>query len=426
VPAVSTAEPVKPPNVLLVVTDDQPANSLWAMPAVQRELVAKGTSFSNAFAPTALCCPSRASILTGTYAHTHGVWDVDTPYGFPAFDDSSTLATWLNDAGYHTGLVGKYLNGYQEAHATYVPPGWDRWRALYGVVRGSYYGFNLSADGAPVQISDAYVTDYLAEEAIDFVNDSSEPFFLYFATTAPHRDAVPAPRHEGAYAGLAPYRPRNFNERDVSDKPAWVRRKPLLTPSEIEAGDQLRIDMHETLLAVDEAIDALLAATKGEPTLVIFMSDNGYVFGEHRLHGKNDAYEGSIRIPLVIRYDRVVGAGVEDPRLALNVDIAQTIAEATGIQTPGAEGLSLIGDETRSGFPVEAISHASRPAYCGVRTRHELFVRYASGEEEFYDLRKDPHELHNRATAAAASDDVQGLRVRARRLCAPRPPGFTW
>jgi N-acetylglucosamine-6-sulfatase len=426
----ATAEPVERPNVLLIVTDDQPANTLWAMPTVQSELIAKGASYSNAFAPTAQCCPSRASILTGTYAHTHGVWDVNAPYAFSAFNDSSTIATWMDAAGYRTGMFGKYLNGYNDEDATYVPPGWDEWRALFHDTegeanRGSYFNFNVSENGYPVQNSSDYVTDYLAAEAAEFVTDSRDPFFLYFSTTAPHRDAVPAPRHEGTFADLAPYRPPNFNEANIADKPAWVQKRPLLTQADIARDDQLRIDMHETLLAVDEAIQRLLTATNGEPTLIIFMTDNGYVFGEHRLRGKNDAYEGSMRLPLILRQDGVIAAGVTDDRLALNVDIAQTIGEATGVPTPETEGLPLMGTEVRSRFAVEAMSGGRRPAYCGVRTKRELFVHYASGEEEFYNLRQDPYQLMNRASAPAVADKVQTLRASARRLCDPLAPGMT-
>jgi arylsulfatase A-like enzyme len=182
--------------------------------------------------------------------------------------------------------------------------------------------------------------------------------------------------------------------------------------------------MHETLLAVDEAIQQLIAATNGEPTLIIFMTDNGYVFGEHRLRGKNDAYEGSIRLPLILRQDGVIAAGVTDDRLALNVDVAQTIGDATGVPTPGTEGLPLTGTEVRSRFPVEAIAGGRRPAYCGVRTRRELFVHYASGEEEFYNLRQDPYQLSNRASVPAVADKVRTLRASARRLCDPLAPGM--
>jgi N-acetylglucosamine-6-sulfatase len=428
VPA-AMADPVERPNVLLILTDDQPANTLWAMPTVQSELIAKGTSYSNAFAPTAQCCPSRASILTGTYVHTHGVWDVNAPYAFNAFNDSSTIATWMDAAGYRTGMFGKYLNGYNDEDATYVPPGWDQWRALFQdsegeVNRGSYFNFHVSEDGYPVQNSSDYVTDYLADEAVKFVTNSEDPFFLYFSTSAPHRDAVPAPRHDGAFDDLAPYRPPNFNEANVSDKPEWVQKRPLLTQAEIARDEQLRIDMHETLLAVDEAIQQLIAATNGEPTLIIFMTDNGYVFGEHRLRGKNDAYEGSIRLPLILRQDGVIAAGVTDDRLALNVDVAQTIGDATGVPTPGTEGLPLTGTEVRSRFPVEAIAGGRRPAYCGVRTRRELFVHYASGEEEFYNLRQDPYQLSNRASVPAVADKVRTLRASARRLCDPLAPGM--
>ena len=413
------------PNVILIVTDDQAWNTLWAMPAVQSRLVAKGTTFPNSFTPTSVCCPSRATILTGEYAHTHGVWSNQLPLGgFHRFDDSSTLATWLDDAGYRTGLIGKYLNDYDAEEASYVPPGWDRWLGLIHDPHGSYLDFDVSDEGRLAHNARDYVTDFLRDEAAEFIRGSTEPFFLYFAPTAPHMDAIPAPRHEGAFSDLQRFRPPSFNEGDVSDKPAWVSGTNPMSDERIQDLDRLRIDMYETLLAVDEAVVALLKATRGEPTIVLFTSDNGFEFGEHRLRGKNDAYDHTSRIPLVVREDGVVPAGAIDRRIALNVDLAQTIGSAAGVPTPGAEGLDLFGIETRSEFVVESVERGRRPAYCGVRTLSYLFVRYATGEEELYDYGDDPFELTNLASSLESRRDVRLLRRAARSLCRPLPPGL--
>jgi N-acetylglucosamine-6-sulfatase len=413
------------PNVILIVTDDQAWNTLWAMPVVQSRLVAKGTTFPNAFAPTSVCCPSRATILTGEYAHTHGVWSNQPPLGgFHRFDDSSTLATWLRDAGYRTGLVGKYMNGYEAEDASYVPPGWDRWTALIHDAHGSYLDFDVSEGGRLAHNDRDYVTDFLRDEATEFIRASAKPFFLYFAPTAPHMDSIPAPRHERAFSNLQRFRPPSFNERDISDKPAWVADANPLSVERIKVLDQLRIDMYETLLAVDEAVGALLKATQGEPTMLLFTSDNGFEYGEHRLRGKNDAYDHTSRIPLVVREDGVVPAGAIDRRIALNVDLAQTIGSATGVSTPRAEGLALFGLETRSEFVVEGVERGRRPAYCGVRTLSHLFVHYATGEEELYSYGDDPFELTNLASSPDSQQDVRLLRRTARSLCQPLPPGL--
>jgi N-acetylglucosamine-6-sulfatase len=413
------------PNVILIVTDDQAWNTLWAMPIVQSRLVAKGTTFPNAFTPTSLCCPSRATILTGQYAHTHGVWSNQFPLGgFHRFDDSSTLATWLDDAGYRTGLIGKYMNEYDAEDASYVPPGWDRWLGLIHDAHGSYLDFDVSDGGRLAHNDRDYVTDFLRDEAAQFIRSSTEPFFLYFAPTAPHKDAIPAPRHEGTFADLQRFRPPNFNEADVSDKPAWLSGTKPLSDERVQDLDQIRIDMYETLLAVDEAVGVLLKATHGEPTIVLFTSDNGFEYGEHRLRGKNDAYDHTSRIPLVVREDGVVPAGAVDRRIALNVDLAQTIGSATGVRTPRAEGLGLFGVETRSDFVVEGVEKGRRPAYCGVRTLTHLFVHYATGEEELYDYGDDPFELTNIASSPDSHRDVRLLRRTAESLCQPLPPGL--
>jgi arylsulfatase A-like enzyme len=178
------------------------------------------------------------------------------------------------------------------------------------------------------------------------------------------------------------------------------------------------------LLAVDEAVGALLKATQGEPTMLLFTSDNGFEYGEHRLRGKNDAYDHTSRIPLVVREDGVVPAGAVDRRIALNVDLAQTIGSATGVSTPRAEGLALFGLETRSEFVVEGVERRRRPAYCGVRTLSHLFVHYATGEEELYSYGDDPFELTNLASSPDSQRDVRLLRRSARSLCQPLPPGL--
>ncbi|MBA2536033.1 MAG: sulfatase-like hydrolase/transferase, partial [Actinobacteria bacterium] len=200
----SAAAQAPRPNIILVFTDDQRADTLWAMPNVQNALVDKGVSFSNAFVVNPVCCPSRVSTLTGGYSHSTGIYRNSPPYGgFRAFDDSSTIATWLKGAGYRTGYVGKYMNGYRAT--PYIPPGWDHWVAM----EGGYYNYTLNTEGTLTSFGAApedYSTDVFAAEAISFVEDTPGPFFLMFSPFAPHSNAAPAPRHANAFSDLEPWR----------------------------------------------------------------------------------------------------------------------------------------------------------------------------------------------------------------------------
>jgi arylsulfatase A-like enzyme len=425
-----------------VVTDDQRWDTLSALPTVQRELVGKGVTFRNAFVVNALCCPSRASILTGRYSHSTGVWvNTGVRGGFGAFDDASTIATWLDAAGYETALVGKYLNGYA---APYVPPGWDRWVAFSGAPE--YYDYHLNVDGSVVSRGadeGDYSTDALASEAVSFIQESEGPLFLYFAPFAPHFDrrspfsVTAATRHAGAFAGLEPWRPPSYDEADVSDKPAWLRALAPFSEERRAALDSYRRSQLDSLLAVDDAVagilDALADTRRLRNTLFVFTSDNGLAWGEHRWSSKLVPYEESIRVPLVVRYDALPAWPRADDRIALNVDLAPTLAAAAGTDAPGVEGrslLPLLSAETphwRSDFLVEhlgASATATVPTYCAVRGERYAYVQYASGEEELYDLALDPHQLENRARRLTLRRTLSGFRSRLLALCRPAPPRF--
>ena len=432
------------PNIVLVVSDDQRWDTLWAMPTVQAELVDKGVTFTNAFVVNPLCCPSRVSTLTGRYSHTTGVYTNNLPYGgFEAFtEDGDTVAAWLDSVGYRTALVGKYLNGYPE-DGTYVPPGWDRWVGL-AEPQGQYYDYTLNIDGAleshGAEAVD-YSTDVFSGYASSFVNSvpSGEPLFLYFAPYAPHAPATPAPRHAGAFAALEPFRPPSHDEEDVSDKPEYIRAIGRLSSSEMSAIDSLRRSQYESLLSVDDAVasilDALESTGRLSSTLFLFTSDNGYLWGEHRWRGKTIAYEESIRVPFVVRYDPVLGGSTTWGGLALNIDIAPTLADAAGARKNGlVDGRRLLplvtsGATGRGDFLVEGLERVKEgepisPSYCAVRTKSRLFVRYATGEEELYGLPSDPFELRNRAYAASRQGTAAAMRDRLRVLCDPLPPGM--
>jgi N-acetylglucosamine-6-sulfatase len=425
------------PNVVVVLTDDQRADTLAYMPTVQTELSAKGVTFGKAFAVNPLCCPSRASLLTGTYSHTNGVWANDGAYGgFHVFDDRSTLAVWLDEAGYETMLIGKYLNGYSQSwtDATDVPPGWDRWLAYWG--GPAYYGYNVT-DGETVReyglAEGDYATDVMGAEAVRFIREAAGPFFLLFAPKAPHTSGSsysvdPAPRHAQAFDSLEPWRAPNVNERNVADKPRYIRRRAPLDEAKLAT---LREEQLESLLAVDEAVASMLAALeeRGElaNTVVIFMSDNGMAWGAHRWRQKIVPYEESLRIPLVVRYDGVAVPRTVRRRFALNIDLAPTIAAIAGIAAP-TEGRSLlplvanIPTSWRQRFLIERGGTPSEvPAYCGFRGQRWKYVQYATGEEELYDLPRDRFELRNVSPERPRVVDKQRARV-LRSDC--RPPGF--
>ena len=449
VPSPPAARAATRPNIVLIVTDDQRWDTLSVMPILRSSLANRGVTFTNGFVANALCCPSRANILKGAYSHSTKVYQNAGPNGpfGGKFDDSSTIATWLDRAGYRTALLGKYFNGYTPSRASYVPPGWDRWYAFStdDIGGGKYFDYSLSSNGRLVwfgRSASDYSTDVLAREADRFIRTtvSNTPLFLYFAPYAPHLPSTPAPRHATAFSNLAPSRPPNHNEANVSDKPAYIRNLPLLSAASSSALDRQRLNYYRTLLAVDEGVgkivDALAATGRLDNTIIVFTSDNGYAFGEHRWgatgsRNKQVPYEESIRVPFVVRYDAAGTQARTDARMALNIDLAPTFAALAGVAAPGAEGrslLPLLSSSTgawRNDFLIE--HHATEvPSYCSVRSQTHLYVQYHTGEEELYVLASDPYQLENRAGDAALHSVLTGMRTRAHELCSPPPPGFTF
>jgi arylsulfatase A-like enzyme len=442
-----SAAPVGKPSILLILSDDQRFDLLEQMPIVRRRIVDRGVTFSNSFVVTPLCCPSRVSTLRGQYAHTTGLYQVGGPFGgyrtvhADGLEDD-TMATWLREAGYRTGLFGKYLNGYNKL--TVVPPGWDAWYAIdNGGTTNMYFDYWQSVNGTPVWHGSRpqdYSTDVIAQQAVDFIRDADPgvPLFLHVDPRAPHAPTLPAPRYRGTRCPIRAFAiPPSSHEANVSDKPAYVR-------SADAEGDAaaMREKQCLALRATDDAVGlilrALAATGRLSNTLIVVTSDNGLMNTEHRLNGKKVPYESSIRVPLAIRYDPAGTAGTVDRHLVTNLDHAATFLELAGATaTVPLDGRSLVplihgrSPAWRSGFLIEgyddpAAPHGGRyvPTYCGVRTIDEKFVEYATGEAEYYDLRRDPYELVNRASAPAKALRVAALRARLGRLCSPRPPGM--
>jgi arylsulfatase A-like enzyme len=408
------------------MTDDQTAASLSTMQNVNALLGAEGTKFDSAITSFPLCCPSRSTFLTGQYAHNHGVLHNNPPFGgFLELDHANTLPVWLHAAGYRTMHVGRYLNGYEFRHG--IPPGWSDWHASPHSGAFNYTSWKVNDNGVLNSYPDAahpgeHQTDFTTRRAVELIDQASpgeQPFFLSLWYVAPHRGGPrdpddpskpatpsPAPRHRDAYAGVRMPRPPSFNERSMYDKPQVVADRPRLS-RELAAGveENWRQEI-ETLMGVDEGVAQIVEALRRngelENTLIVFMSDNGFMHGEHRaLAEKVLPYEESIRVPLVMRGPGVPRGRV-DRRLVANVDVPSTILDATDV-LPGRvqDGRSLLellddpGGEWGRDILIENGNGANGvPTYRGIRTYRFLYVEHrTTGEYELYDLAKDPYEL---------------------------------
>jgi arylsulfatase A-like enzyme len=413
------------PNVILIVTDDQSAASMEgtpvAMPWLRDRLDEPGwTTFANAIVTTPLCCPSRATILTGRVARRTGVL---TNEDGDVLDARDTLAVWLRDAGYRTALIGKYLNGYPWGDPVSIPAGWDTWFAKLNASRGTVYsGYDVVDGGERRTLGsqpEDYATDRLAAEAVSFVSDApaDRPFFLYLALSAPHEPAEPAPRHASLLEQPAPPPDASTLEamNDVDAAPAWIRERPRIDAETGAALAQAQLRERVALRAVDDAFRALWDAVEAggelERTVWLFVSDNGFSFGERRWVGKTCPWEPCIHVPFVAYVPGTPG-GVSRALVA-NVDVAPTIADLSRIEVPDVDGVSLrplIETGTapaRRWVPIEWIGDDRVPAWRGVRLQNAVFMRHADGTVELYDLSKDPGQRRNLA------DDPGSARLRA-------------
>lgn len=425
------------PDVVIILTDDQRTDTLLSMPAVRQLLVDRGTRFTNAHVPNSLCCPSRSTLLTGLYSHDHGVWANGGPNGgWPAFvrygNEKRTIARTLQRAGYRTGLVGKYLNAFGHfAPPDYHTIGWSEFEPFRVLDHsGAYFDYRIgNAPKFHGLGTSNYSTDVLARRAVNFIwsTPRDKSLFLYYAPYAPHLPAIPASRDAGALKGkVATYRPVSA-DAPLTGKPAWMQKSVPIPQATIE---DLRERQGESLMAVDDSVAAIVAALQHSgrlrDTMIVYMSDNGYLDGEHRMIGKNVPYQQATSVPLVIRWDHRVAAGAVDDRLTGNVDIAATVADAAGAQMT-TDGLSVLRQQQRTGLVLEAArSKYGRPPYCGWRTADWLYAHYASGEEELYSVPNDPHELRNLASDPAQSAVLASLRAQTKRACSPMPPNFHW
>jgi N-acetylglucosamine-6-sulfatase len=436
------AAPPKRPNIVVIMTDDQTVESIRVMKNVKRLLVSQGTSFNNSFASFALCCPSRATFLTGQYAHNHGVLSNKPPHGgYYQLNSENTLPVWLKRAGYETILVGKYLNGYGDLDKHEIPTGWTEWHGAVNNSAYQFYGYTMNENGKLVKYGRdpaSYQTDVYADKAVEIVRrraSGRKPFFLWVSFLAPHvggpptpgRSALttlPAPRHIGRFAASPLPTPPSFNEGDVSDKPGSIRVRPPLSDQQVAAiTERYRLRL-ESLLAVDEAVGRIVAALKkkGElaRTLIVFTSDNGFLHGEHRIPiGKERPYEPSTRVPLVMRGPGIP-AGLLMRQPVANIDLAPTIVAAArtraGLPMDGRSLWPLFADPGifwgRDLLHEGPLTEDAQTRFTALRTPRWLYVRYVTGGEELYDLLVDPNQLTNLRTEPAAAPVRLDLRGR--------------
>ena len=426
-----------PPNVLLIVTDDQPKGTEDAMPQLRAQIASQGVTFTNGVTPTALCCPSRSSLLTGNQSHTTGVYDIvnGANGGWKAFHDrgaeATTLATQLDALGYHTGLFGKYLNGYnQGAPQGYVPPGWDTFRAIEANsgVDGTYYDYTLT--GLPTSYGGTaadYSTDVTGALAAQFITETpaDTPFLVVYTPFAPHSPHTPAKRDQGTWPVETTAGIPAFNEANISDKPAWVADNPLVSAS--TQADRLR-RQHMALMSVDDAIASLFTAAGDRitNTVVVFMSDNGLMLGSHRITEKDVPYVAASEVPMYVRWDGHITPGSSTDRVTPQIDLTALIRDATGVTGWSMDGTNPL-TTPRDGVAFEQIKRNAHPAYCGWRTKNYLYTKYSgTAGREFYNYLTDPKELTNVVSRAGYSYLVSSHRANAMTECSPVPPGFKW
>jgi arylsulfatase A-like enzyme len=427
-------------NFVFILADDMRLDDLANMPKTKQLLGDGGMTFNNAYVPYGVCCPSRASIMRGQYAHNHGVHNNDESPdgGWQAYvkngDEQDNIATRMQADGYSTALIGKYLNGYD---GSVRPPGWTYWFARY---KGHYFDWYARENDSRRHYGKAskdYETDVITQKTKRFIADSvsqNKPFMAYVTPGAPHFPQIPAPRDEGTFTGQeAPNKNQpSFNEADVSDKPSFIQDNPSLTSSDIAQIDQRYVDRQETLQALDDLVEAVYnkvdSLGKLNNTYFVFFSDNGWEQGEHRIaQSKAQAYEESVHMPLLIKGPGIP-AGSSSDKLVLNTDFFPTFAKLAGIaQPPYIDGRPIDdiwkGTATtwRNAFLLERWS-VTKPerSFFGVGTSEpRKYVEYQNGEAEYYDRQNDPYEVNSLYNGSSGIQPADlAARLQALKNCA--------
>jgi len=419
------------PNIIVIMTDDQPDHTVAYMPTMMKELVPNSVNFTNGFVTTPLCCPSRVSILSGEYVHNHQVYTNQMPTGgAEKFDATTSIATWMKDAGYRTAYYGKYLNGYEKLQPRgVVPPGWDEWGAFLGQSDSYdedagnleyFFNFTMSENGEVVEYprnKENFGADVVTTKSVNFINQArNAPFFLFIGYYNPHSPYISAPRHQdttfrtGSGWDWFQYRPPNFNEKDISDKPAYLRDFSPLSEGEVDTAHK---QILRSLLSVDDGVVSILNALDKtglrEKTIIVYLSDNGIALGNHRFGvSKNCAYEECVTVPFIV-YAPTLFPARNDDHLVANIDPAPTFVDLAGGAIPesvnGKSLLPLLKDGNASWrddilfehWRTESGEGSMIPEFYAVRTMEWKYVEYETGEKELYDLVNDPYELNNLA-----------------------------
>lgn len=424
---------VRPRNILFVLTDDHrydamgfmEAQSFGDTPTLDR-LAREGRHFRNAFVTTALCSPSRASIFTGLYAHQHRVVDNNHPIppGLTFYPE------YLQKAGYETAFIGKWHMGLE---SDAPQPGFDRWVSFRG--QGHYlpHEDGLNVDGRKVA-QRGYITDELTDYALDWIGkrDRKRPWMMHLAHKAVHAEFIPAPRHAGRYAKEIFRYPANMKP-GMPGRPMWVENQrnswhgvDFPYHGTLDIGEYYKRYM-ETLLAVDEGLarimDVLERRGELDDTLIVYMGDNGFMFGEHGLIDKRAAYEESMRVPMLMRCPALFGAGSVEQVVA-NIDIAPTMLAVAGLEPPpdlaGSNMLPLIQGQAapwrsellyeyywERNFPQTPTVHALREAQFKYMHFHGIWDL-----DELYDLAADPHENDNLLARPGHEDLAERIRTK--------------
>ncbi len=436
------------PNIILILADDHRYDAAGFMghpyletPNLDR-MSRAGVVFENAFVTTSLCSPSRASILTGRYAHRHGVIDNYTPVppGFPSFPEA------LRKAGYRTAFIGKWHMGDTDA----PQPGFDHWVSFKG--QGTYWpdgrgtnrvvpqtsadGFNVNGRRVPQQ---GYITDELTDYALDWLGhlEGDAPYFLYLAHKAVHSDFVPADRHRGRYAGRSIALPATYANTPVNydDKPMWLKNQRNSRHGVDYAFNLNDFDLQayhrrycETLLAVDESLGRIFQHLEDRgmlgSTLIVYMGDNGYQFGEHGLIDKRTAYEASMRIPLLAHWPGGLPPGTRVKPMVANIDIAPSLLSAAGVAPPaGIDGRDFLPLARGAKVPWrDALlyeyfwewNYPYTPTLHAIRTERFKYIRPHGlwDVSELYDLQSDPGEVTNLISRPEYQATVRELDAR--------------
>lgn len=419
------------PNIVLLMTDDQTLSDMSVMARTRRLIGHRGATFRRAFSSYPLCCPARTTVLTGQQAHNHGVMGNEAPWGgFTKFrGDAETLPVWLSGVGYRTSMIGKYLNAYPApGGSTYVPPGWSNWLVP---VEGTYdYYDQVVNENGVLRAHHEYQTSWVTRQAVDVVRagaSSRRPFFLWASFLAPHfglpvesddprafdPDATDTPavpeKYRDFYAARRLPHPSSLNEKNLRDKAPFMSRAEAKPVADLREAYQQRL---EALRSVDDAVGRIVRVLRAtgqlRNTYLFFVSDNGFMVGQHRRFMKVLGYEESIRIPLLIRGPGIPAGSVVRQQVTL-ADLSATLsAVARAAPTRRADGVSLlrmVGHPhvlrdrpvllEAGGWPFPR----RQRLYVGVRTaENRVLLRWFDGTEELYDLRSDPFELHGRVS----------------------------